>query len=264
MRQRIISALVLLPIVFGAIWFSYPFFDIMLVAAIVALAWEWDKMVSNRITVFAVINAALATCGLMMMENSIALSVFSFIVVVICLKTYFFARHNNEPYPLVKAFAPLYITLFAMAASFLENNISAIGIYWLLFIAFANDTGGMLVGCNVKGPKLCPSISPAKTWSGLFGGIILAVAVSVCFMYFFGGTSASLVTVALVTVPLALVATLGDLLESKIKRIVGVKDSGSLIPGHGGMFDRLDSIMLLMIVFALFLIIVGIITGGAL
>jgi len=250
MRQRIISALVMFPIVFGAIWLSYPFFHILLVAAVAALAWEWDKMVSNRITVAAVINTALAVCGIMMIQTPLALSVFSFVTVIVVLETYFFAKHKEEPYPLIKAFAPLYITLFTMSAVFLENILGAVGLYWLLFIAFANDTGGMLVGCNVKGPKLCPSVSPAKTWSGFFGGIALATAISVGYVFCFGGVPFSVASVVLITIPLAIIATLGDLLESKIKRVVGVKDSSSLIPGHGGLFDRIDSIMLLMIIFA--------------
>ena len=250
MRQRIISAFIMLPVVFGAIWFSYPFFDIMLVAVASVLVWEWDKMVNNRVTVCSIINTALAVCSLIMLKTPLALGVFTFIVVLVCMKTYFSAKHNDEPYPLVKAFAPFYITLFVVSAAFLEEAIGAVGLYWLLFIAFANDTGGMLVGCNVKGPKLCPSISPAKTWSGFFGGIALAVFISVCYIYSFGDVSAPLAMVVLVTVPLAVAATLGDLLESKIKRVVGVKDSSSLIPGHGGLFDRLDSIMLLIIVFA--------------
>ena len=247
----------MLPIVFGAIWFSYPFFDIMLIAAVCALSWEWDRMASNRTTVFSIINAVLAVGGMMMLRTPLALGVFTFIVVAVCLKTYFYTKHNDEPYPAVKAFAPVYITLFTVSASFLESAVGAIGLYWLLLIAFANDTGGMLVGCSVKGPKLCPTVSPAKTWSGFFGGIVLAVAVSVGYVYALGGIDGSLGTVALVTVALAVVATLGDLLESKIKRIVGVKDSSSLIPGHGGLFDRLDSIMLLVIVFAGLVIVRG-------
>lgn len=254
MRQRIISSLVMLPVVLAAIWFSYPFFDILLAVAIGVLVWEWDMMVSNRITFFSIINAVLAVSGMMMLASPLSVAVFSFVVVAVCLKTYFYSKHNNEPHPVIKALGPLYITLFAVSAALFERTVGAIGLYWLLFIAFANDTGGMLVGCTLKGPKLCPSVSPAKTWSGFFGGIILAVAVSVCYVYFTGVVLVPLTVVVFITIALAVVATLGDLLESKIKRIVGVKDSSSIIPGHGGLFDRLDSVMLLMIVSVVILI----------
>ena len=133
------------------------------------------------------------------------------------------------------------------------------------------DTGGLVVGCNLKGPKLAPKISPNKTWSGLCGGILLAVSVSIIFMYFctqimeipfydfhklryisfsykpmnvrYECNIDSQVFYALLAVIVAILAQIGDLIESAIKRRVGVKDSSRLIPGHGGVFDRVDGLI---------------------
>ena len=111
------------------------------------------------------------------------------------------------------------------------------------------DVGAYIVGTNLKGPKLAPSISPNKTWSGLIGGIVLAIAVSEFYFYFLekAGVVISNVNVeiffALFSGLVAAVSQIGDLIESAIKRHLGLKDSSNLIPGHGGVFDRIDGLI---------------------
>jgi phosphatidate cytidylyltransferase len=109
----------------------------------------------------------------------------------------------------------------------------------IFVIVWANDIGGYIFGRIFAGMKLCPKISPNKTWSGFFGGIICAVAISPLIAEGFG--SAGIV---------AIIASLGDLLESWAKRKCKVKDSGTLIPGHGGLLDRVDGILLVSIALA--------------
>jgi phosphatidate cytidylyltransferase len=112
---------------------------------------------------------------------------------------------------------------------------------WILALVWATDTGAYFAGRLIGGPKLAPAISPKKTWSGLLGGMIAAAVV--------GAAAAALredwapATLAAASVILAVIAQGGDLLESSIKRHFGVKDASGLIPGHGGLMDRVDGLL---------------------
>lgn len=126
-------------------------------------------------------------------------------------------------------------------------------VLWILFIIWASDTGAYIVGPWLKGPKLAPRISPQKTWSGFGGGFLFALMVGIgssfifkfdLFLSFFG------------IVLIFLCSVLGDLLESFLKRLQSVKDSGALIPGHGGVLDRADSALIVFPVVAFILWIV--------
>ena len=111
-------------------------------------------------------------------------------------------------------------------------------------MVWAMDVGGFIVGCNLKGPKLAPKISPNKTWSGLIGGIILAMAVSYLYIYLVIRDDTGMHTFFVILGGIvAAVSQIGDLIESAIKRKLGIKDSSSLIPGHGGVFDRIDGLI---------------------
>ncbi len=113
-------------------------------------------------------------------------------------------------------------------------------VMFVVLVVWASDIGAYLAGRWLGGPKLAPSVSPGKTWSGAVGGLVFA-----CFV---GGGAALLWQAALppgllVACALGLVSQAGDLLESAVKRHFGVKDSGRLIPGHGGLLDRLDGVL---------------------
>lgn len=110
---------------------------------------------------------------------------------------------------------------------------------WGFAVVWATDIGAYFTGRAVGGPKLAPSISPAKTWSGLLGGALAALLVGAAICIWQGLPPALLWLGA----PLAVLAQAGDLLESHMKRKAGVKDSGRIIPGHGGLFDRVDGLL---------------------
>ena len=116
-------------------------------------------------------------------------------------------------------------------------------IIWFFAVIWATDIGAYFSGKTIGGPKLAPSISPNKTWAGFFGGLILAIIVSLVLNKF---ASPSFVVIDLIAacILLSIIGQLGDLFESWVKRRLGVKDSGSLIPGHGGVLDRIDAILL--------------------
>lgn len=110
---------------------------------------------------------------------------------------------------------------------------------WALAIVWATDIGAYFAGRAIGGPKLAPSISPAKTWAGLIGGVAAASALA-AFLHVYAGLPLRL---TLATPALAVLAQAGDLFESWLKRRAGVKDSGNVLPGHGGFLDRLDGLV---------------------
>lgn len=111
----------------------------------------------------------------------------------------------------------------------------------IIFIVWVNDIFAYLVGCSIGKHKMCPSISPKKSWEGLFGGLLFAVAFAMAVGYMMEG---NIYLWGGLGLTVALAGVVGDLFESKIKRECGVKDSGTLIPGHGGMLDRFDALLL--------------------
>ena len=118
----------------------------------------------------------------------------------------------------------------------------------LFLIVWATDTGALVFGKLIGGPKLAPAISPGKTWAGTIGGAVCAALVFGCYIAFFGFP---VIFALLFALGLSVVAQGGDLFESFIKRRFCVKDSSSLIPGHGGVLDRLDSTFAASVVLAL-------------
>ncbi len=136
--------------------------------------------------------------------------------------------------------------LYAFAFSTLASVIIATGgIYYLLLVlnfACVCDMGAYFVGVSMGKTKLCPEISPNKTVEGALGGVISSViatlVITLCFGYF-----NKILPAILITIPLCAVGMIGDLFASIIKRKVGIKDYGELIPGHGGILDRVDSVL---------------------
>ena len=125
------------------------------------------------------------------------------------------------------------------------DSWSAEGLSWIVFllaVTFATDTAAYFVGRAVGSRKLAPNVSPNKTWEGAIGGFCGAVACGVGLEATLG-LYADPITVALMSAVLGITGQLGDLYESRLKRLAGVKDSGGLFPGHGGILDRMDSLM---------------------
>lgn len=122
-----------------------------------------------------------------------------------------------------------------------ENSTMFVGV---LLLVWSTDIGAYLFGRWLKGPKLAPSISPNKTWSGAIGGIITCLCLMTLFFQFYNFSSVpTLSTLLSYALLISVISEIGDLFESWVKRKLNVKDSGSIIPGHGGILDRLDSLL---------------------
>ncbi|MEO9600437.1 phosphatidate cytidylyltransferase [Parasphingorhabdus sp.] len=133
-----------------------------------------------------------------------------------------------------------YAGLPALAIIYLRDIDNGILIvFWTLALVWATDIGAYFSGRAIGGPKLAPQFSPNKTWAGLIGGVALTAAASYG-LHVYWGLPFYLV---LLSIPLAILAQMGDLFESWLKRRAGVKDSGTVFPGHGGVMDRLDGLI---------------------
>ena len=133
-----------------------------------------------------------------------------------------------------------YAGLPALAIVYMRDIDNGILIvFWTLALVWATDIGAYFSGRAIGGPKLAPQFSPNKTWAGLVGGVILTAAVSYV-LHLYWGLPFYLV---LLSIPLAVLAQMGDLFESWLKRKAGAKDSGTIFPGHGGVMDRLDGLI---------------------
>ena len=150
--------------------------------------------------------------------------------------------------------AQMYIALPLAMLTILSNiTTPQVALAVLVFI-WVNDTGAFCTGVTIGRHKLFERISPKKTWEGFFGGLIFCVIAAIimhsCFEQYYA--MLSIVHMCILGILVSVFATLGDLVESLIKRTCGVKDSGKLIPGHGGILDRIDSILLVVPVALIF------------
>ncbi|GHS93719.1 phosphatidate cytidylyltransferase [Alphaproteobacteria bacterium] len=136
----------------------------------------------------------------------------------------------------------IFLPLFTLDKSYLFQG--KLFVLWIFLCIGATDTGAFFVGRFLKGPKLAPRISPHKTWSGFCGGLMVAEIVGFLYGAFFLRGHFSLATLAGLTFIISVAAHLGDLVESAAKRALGLKDMGSIIPGHGGAADRFDSLLM--------------------
>lgn len=151
-----------------------------------------------------------------------------------------------------------YVAIAGVAILWLRADplVGFANLLFVILIVWAGDIGAYVIGRWLGGPRLAPRISPGKTWSGALGGLVVAVVVAIVAAHFLVGMGVFWRT-ALVAACLSLVAQAGDLLESLVKRLLRVKDSSHLIPGHGGLFDRLDGILATVPVAALLALTLG-------
>jgi phosphatidate cytidylyltransferase len=154
-------------------------------------------------------------------------------------------RHNNNgSISVIWLFSG---TLYILASIYclywlrLSSDAGHILIYWLLCLVWAADTGAYIAGSLIGGPKLAPNISPKKTWSGLIGALVSAIVVGIITGKIIEGQLYW--TLVIISLMIGALSQGGDLLQSYAKRYFGVKDSGKIIPGHGGILDRIDGLM---------------------
>lgn len=259
LQTRVISAVVLAVVVLALTWAGGIWFRLLAVGIGAAVFYEWATMAeavaSRRHRLFAGALAGLVLLALAL-GSSAAVAIVS--AVGAGLLVWIHARLAGEGGWLWLAIP--YAAIPAAALAFLRGSDMA-GIWAMLFlfaVVWATDIFAYFVGRAIGGPKLAPSISPGKTWSGAIGGSAAAVLAGVA-VASFAGPALGIEAMALAALALSIVAQAGDLFESGVKRRFGAKDSGFLIPGHGGVMDRVDGL----VAAAVALYVVGALAGGA-
>jgi phosphatidate cytidylyltransferase len=257
LAQRVLSALVGILILVGAVWWGGPWLTLLVVVAALLGLREIYRLVPpgvgplpvalGSLWVVAQVLAGLAATapgGLLLAASGVFLGG-AFVGLL-----WLIAFYRGDRLPATAAYlvgGPLYVG-FPLAHALALRQLGdgdALGRSWLLFallVTFATDTGAFFTGRAVGRHPMAPGISPGKTWEGAAGGFLLALLAALALAQFLE-LGLALWQTGAIGAAVGVVAQGGDLLESKLKRLSQVKDSGSIIPGHGGILDRLDSLV---------------------
>jgi phosphatidate cytidylyltransferase len=241
---RINSALVLVALTLALTYAGTRTFAALILFAAALMSWEWGRVVRGAgiDKIFALQTVAIVTAGYLTLKGWRA----SAVGIIIAATWLAFRMHkasgaSSDPW---WSAAGVYYAGFPAIALIAIRQDPEYGFYAILYlflVVWSADTGAFFTGRLIGGPKLAPTISPNKTWSGLIGGALSACIAGVVFAAWLGQTS--IPTIAALSIVLALISQGGDLGESFIKRFFGVKDTSGLIPGHGGVLDRLDGLV---------------------
>ncbi|WP_051228516.1 phosphatidate cytidylyltransferase [Pleomorphomonas oryzae] len=242
---RVLSAVVLAGVTVGALWAGGWIFAALAAVAAVLILREWMAM-SGPFTFRAApwaLMAFLAVTVMMAREEPLQSLGFSALVAGALM-----LARVTEPRVAWLSLGVLYAGVPAIAAVALRGpdrltfaSTGAVAVIFVLAVVWATDTAAYFSGRLIGGPKLAPRFSPKKTWSGAIGGALAGV-IAGCVVAALAGVGIG-IALALVALLLSVVGQVGDLAESAMKRHFGVKDSGVLIPGHGGIMDRVDGLV---------------------
>lgn len=251
---RMVSALAMMPVALVLVILGDWPFACLVGLAVVLMALEWRQLTIARFGGLGADLAAASVAGLglavVVLAASGRPSEALVALLVGAMAAGLIAWRLGAP-PVWIGLGAAYLALPALALVWLRG-LPQFGlqiVVWLLAVVWTTDILAYLVGRNVGGPRLAPSISPGKTWSGLCGGVLAAALAGTLTAWAIG--SERLLQAAGLGGLVAVVSQIGDLIESALKRRAGVKDSGTLIPGHGGVLDRLDGLILAAPVLAL-------------
>lgn len=249
-KTRLLSALVLAPIVIFLAWLGGFWFITLMIVVAGIMYWEWTTITVRAIDIrrdvlagillLALIFSLIIMPSILPILISFALIILGALVVIVCKEK---IGWNIAGLGVASSLA---LSLIYIRTS----SDASHGLYLLIFLCFsvwAADIFAYLVGRTVGGPKLMPKISPKKTWSGFIGGVIGAIVTGSIVAHYF--VPDKIIVFSFIALFVALAAQLGDLIESAIKRHFDVKNSSNLIPGHGGILDRVDGLTLSACVF---------------
>jgi phosphatidate cytidylyltransferase len=234
---RVASALVLGPVALAVTYLGGWLFLVFWAAAAVLVWWEWISLVDRRDN-----RAALAVGAVTIAVVLVLLGIgrLSPVLPVVAVGAVVAGLATSRGRRLWVGSGVVYAAALLVATALLRADAAygAVSVFLLFAVVWTTDVTAYFAGRAIGGPKLCAPISPKKTWSGAVVGLLGATAAAVIVVSF-GGVR-DLWPVALAGLGLSAVSQAGDLLESHVKRRFGAKDAGHLIPGHGGVMDRLD------------------------
>jgi phosphatidate cytidylyltransferase len=240
---RTFTALVLVPVVLADAWLGGVWFEVLAAFLGVLIAHEWALIAHGRSSSQFALHALAAICAAMLTP---VIGILQTVIVIagITLLSAGLVLIRQQKFTLWVPIGPLYASLPIIALVVLRRD-GTLGwetILWLFLIVWAADICAYFAGRTIGGPKLAPRFSPKKTWAGLGGAVLGAATISLFFAAYVPTKPAAL-PLAILAGLLALIEQAGDIFESAFKRQYGVKDSGTLFPGHGGVIDRVDGLV---------------------
>ncbi|RED53297.1 phosphatidate cytidylyltransferase [Aestuariispira insulae] len=249
---RSMSAAVILVIAVVPLYLGAQYFNLFLAAIALLSGMEWarisgdDKKWGGALLAFTVLGAFSLS---QFHGEYLALA---FLVLAACFCAATMVARKKSAGGLLVLIGAGYLSLGLYSAATIRHHPAGMSYFFLLVaMVIATDTGAYFSGKNIGGPKLAPTISPNKTWAGLVGGMAASGAIGALFGYVY---DAGILLYCGLGLTVAVIAQLGDLLESWMKRRVGLKDSSNLIPGHGGVLDRIDGFLAATPAFMLYLL----------
>jgi phosphatidate cytidylyltransferase len=234
---RVSSALVLAPLALAAVWLGGYWYSVFIILLGVMIAREWTDIVHGGNSKQFFLHAAAA----LLAATAIGSAEIALIIIPMVLSIALVIA-GKQPKSAWSICGVAYVALPILALTMLrtDNQWGLKAISWCMVIVWAADTLAYFAGRIIGGPKLAPKLSPKKTWAGMGGAIVGAALASAIFSAYFGLSYMPLMALA---AQFAVVEQGGDILESALKRHYNVKDSGDLIPGHGGVLDRVDGLL---------------------
>lgn len=253
MKQRVITAvvalLIFIPIIImGGIWLDVAAAILGLVALGELLVMKKKLLVSPEagISGLALLMVILPDkwTGFLPAQLSLSFLVYTLIVLLLIRSVISKNRFSFDD----AAFLTLGILYVGMGFHYLieARKVGFTALLFALLIVWLTDSGAYIIGRKFGKHKLAPHISPNKTWEGSIGGTVVATIVAGIYAYFYPQGGYALLTTIGLTILVSIVGQLGDLVESALKRYYGFKDSGRILPGHGGILDRFDSLLLVL------------------
>jgi phosphatidate cytidylyltransferase len=245
--MRVLAAAVLVPLALGAAYVGGVLWSALVTLAVIGLFIEWLMVVGvvsqRRVAVVGAIGLALAGACLALARFEPALLMAAVGLAAVA------ALSSQSRFWAVAGFLYAGSALFAAVLLRADQQMGFAALVLVLLVVWATDIGGYFAGRRIGGPKLWPRVSPNKTWAGAVGGFLASLVVAAGFAAAGIGRIVPLLVLGGV---LSVAGQLGDLFESAVKRRFGVKDSSHIIPGHGGLMDRLDSLVAVLVLAAIF------------
>ncbi len=250
---RVLAALVLAPLAIAIAYSGGWLWATLVTLASIGLYVEWLMIIGlareMRVTASGV--AALAIAGICLIAGRIDAALIVLAIGLVAVALVSPERRNWTATGFLYAAAAEIAAVLVRLDS--DNGFAA--LMFVLLVVWVTDIGGYFAGRGIGGPKLWPRVSPKKTWAGAVGGFVASLVIAASFAALGLGKTGALLLVAAF---FSIVSQLGDLFESAVKRRFGVKDSSQIIPGHGGLLDRLDGFVAAVVVAAIF----GVLRGG--
>ena len=238
LKTRFLSAVVMVAVGATALWFGGWIFTLLIVAAVFAMHWEMGRMLtplSMQAHWFSAVTSAIALIWVLT-SDSVTEQIVVIIIATLLQRVYF---HTVDT---LGTLVSLGIMIGALLLIHMRTEIGMTATLWIIGLVVITDIAGYFVGRILGGPKFWPAFSPKKTWSGTVGGWAVVAVISFVVKDYVAPQT-TIFAFVLFSVFVSFTGQIGDICESALKRVCGVKDSSNLLPGHGGLLDRFDAMV---------------------